>query len=124
MNPQDQTGFRQSAGEQTQATADQMAQQVKDKTTDVVQQAQDTARTTLQQQKGRAAGSVGAVADALHQTSQNLHNQDQGPAGQVIDQIASRLDDIANDLQTKTVDEMLDDVQDFARRDPQLFLGG
>lgn len=124
MSSPGQGGFDQPAGQQTQDKTDQLAQQAKDKASDVMQQAQDTAKSQLQQQKGRAADSVSSVAQALHQTGQNLQNQDQGGIAQAIEQVASRLDQFSNDLQNKSVDEMFYDVQDFARRDPQLFLGG
>lgn len=118
MNPQT------NMGQNAQDAASQVADQARQKSTEVMQQAQDTARTTLSQQKGRAAESVSTVADALRKSSSHLNNNDQAAIGHVADQLASRLDQFSDDLQNKSVDQMFGDVQDFARRDPQLFLGG
>ncbi len=120
MNPQSGSG----APNNMQDTTANLTDQAKQKSTEVVQQAQDTAKSTLEQQKGRAAGSVDAVAQALRQTGQHLHEQNQGSFGQMAEQAAERLEQFSDDLQNKSVDEIIDDVQDIARREPALFLGG
>lgn len=109
---------------QAQDATSQIADQARQKSGEVMQQAQETAKNTLDQQKGRAAQSVGTVADALRHTGEHLQQNDQGSFGQVANQLADRLEQFSNDLQNKSVDEMIDGVENFARQDPQLFLGG
>lgn len=111
-------------GQKAQDAAGQVADQLSQKTSDLAQQAQQTAKSTLHQQKGQVAGSVDTVAQALRQTGKTLQDQDQAGIGQVVEQAAERLSQFSDDLQNKSVDEIFNDVQDFARRDPQLFLGG
>lgn len=79
---------------------------------------------TAQQQKSRATESMGAVADALRQTGQQLSSHDQAGIGRMAERAAEQLDRFSNDIQNKNVNELINDVENFARRDPQLFLGG
>jgi hypothetical protein len=105
-------------------TVNQVANKAADKTSQVAHQAQDAASNMLEQRKSQAAGSLGTIADALRQTGQHLQDQDQGTFGQFAQRAAEEIDNFSNDLQNKSVGEMMDGVQNFARRDPQLFLGG
>jgi hypothetical protein len=120
MNPQQQTGTSQ----ENKTTAGQVADQARQKAGDVMDQVQQTAKTTVSQQKGRVAESMGTVAEALRKTGQNLYEQDQGSFGRMAEKAADRIEQFSDDLQNKSVDEMFYDVQNLARRDPQLFLGG
>lgn len=113
-----------SAAHQAKETAGRMTDQVRAQSADVMQKAQETATNTVSQQKGRAAESVGTLADALRQTGQHLEQNDQGGFSRVVNQAADRLEEFSNDLQSKSVDEIVNDVENFARRDPGLFLGG
>ncbi len=121
MDPQQGT----TVGQKAQDATGQLADQARQKTGELAQQAQETAKTTLHQQKGQVAGTVDSVAQALRQTGQNLRQSgDQAGLGSLANQAADRLSQFSDDLQNKSVDEIYGDVQDFARRDPQLFLGG
>lgn len=121
MNPNQQTGTTQ---QQVKDKAENLANQAQDKAGDVLDKAQETAKTTITQQKGRAAEMVDSIADALHQTGQHLEDNNQAPIANFAHQAATRLEQFSDDLQNKSVDEMVGGVEDFARRDPQLFLGG
>ncbi len=121
MDPQERT----TAGQKAQDATSQLADQARQKTGELAQQAQETAKSTLHQQKGQVAGTIDSVAQALRETGQNLRqNGDQAGLGNLANQAADRLSQFSDDLQNKSVDEIFVDVQDFARRDPQLFLGG
>src|SRR5512138_3749328 len=102
INPQPQSG----AVNKMEDTSANLADQAKQKSSEVMAQAQDTAKSTLEEQKGRAAGSVDAVAQALRQTGRSLHAQDQGSFGRMAEQAADRLEQFSDDLQNKSVDEI------------------
>ncbi|HYE62838.1 MAG TPA: hypothetical protein VD997_12655 [Phycisphaerales bacterium] len=93
------------------------------------QEFKGTAGEMLEQQRQRVTGQVGGFAQALHRVSDELR-QDQGGSGggetvaRVTDLIASRLDDAANMLQNKEPRDIIRSVENFARREPALFLGG
>lgn len=120
MSPYEQSGPTQ----QSRETVGQIKDEARAKMDDVVQQARETATGAVGTQKGRAAESVSGLAQALRQTGQQLEQNNQGTFVNAIDRAANRLERFSDDLEHKSVDELLTDVQGFARRDPQLFLGG
>jgi hypothetical protein len=109
---------------QSKSTTDRLTNEAQDKSKEVVDKAKDTAMNTMESQKSRAANNIGNVAEALRQTGKQLRNQDQQGFSRMADTAADRLEQFSDDLQNKDFNEMMDDVEDFARRDPELFLGG
>lgn len=104
--------------------ASRVTDQVRQKTDELAGQAQETVKTTANKQKGRVVESMGTIADALRQTGDQLDKQDQGSFANVAHMAADRLEQFSTDLQNKSVDQIVGEVENFARRDPQLFLGG
>jgi hypothetical protein len=98
---------------QAQAAAGEMADQAKQQAT-----------SQLEAQKGRAVDSLVSVAHALRQTSQHLHEQQQDPVGGYVEQAAERVERVTNYLRTRDVPQLVAETQDFARRQPGLFVAG
>lgn len=103
--------------QQTQQKAGEIAEQAK---AQVVEQATNQAAS----QKDRAVSSLGSVADALRQASQHLRDNEQAPVAQYADKAADRVEQFVQHLDGKEVQELLRDVERYARRQPALFLGG
>jgi len=112
-----------------------LADQAQDKVGELVDQAQSTAgRVTeqakqeatsqLESQKERAVDSLVTVAHALRQTSQHLREQEQGTVGQYIEKAAERVEGLTSYLRSNDVPQLLGETQEFARRQPAMFLGG
>lgn len=122
------SGTGQDAGqgmkEEVRQKGEQAVEQVKQATGDAVSQARESTRAMLDGQKGRAAEGLGSVAAALRVTGQQLSEQDQGPFGQYAERAAEKVDAIASQLRDKSVDELMYEAERFARREPELFLGG
>lgn len=106
------------------AEANDTAVQAKEKAGEVKEQAKDQARSQAEQQKSRAEERLGGVAQALHKTSDNLREQDEDAVARYVDNAAGRVEGIAGYLRERSPEELLHDAEDFARRDPALFLGG
>jgi hypothetical protein len=87
-------------------------------------QAQQQATSLASAQKDRASGSLSDAARALQQTGQQLQGQGQGPAGQYIERAGQQIDRLAQYLDTHDVNQIMGDVESFARREPAVFLGG
>lgn len=108
------------AGGQTQAesTVDQTKQAV----SDAAQRATEHVESRLDSQKERAADSLSSFAQSLRSTGQQLEGQ---PAdiGGYVQRAADQVDDIAYYLREREVGEIVDQVEDFARRQPGIFLG-
>lgn len=113
-----------STQHQAKETAGQVADQARQTADTVMHQARETARTTVDTQKDKTASTLGSVAQALRQTGKTLNDQDQASFGRMAENAASSLERFSQDLSSKSVGELVDGVHAFARRDPQMFLGG
>jgi len=111
--------------EQAREQSRPMTEQVQQKAGETVNQAQERAKSMMAEQKERAAGSVESMAQALRQTGEQLRSQDQAATvAPYVDRVADQIEQVSNYLRTKDVNELIDDVERFARREPALFVGG
>lgn len=110
--------------DQAQGTIGQVVDQAQSTAGQVTQQAKQQATSQLESQKGRAVDSLVTVAQALRQTGQHLHQQDQGAVGGYVEQAAERVETLTNYLRGRDVPQLIAETQDFARRQPGLFLTG
>jgi hypothetical protein len=90
----------------------------------VVDQAQEQVKTQLARGKERATSSLESVADALRTTGQNLRDGDQATIGGYAEQLAEKLSRVSGYLQNREIEQLTREVEDTARRQPALFLGG
>lgn len=105
-------------------TASRATEQVKDRAAQVADQARSAATSQATTQKERVTGSLSGVAQALRQTGDQLRDQDQMGVTGYIEQAASQVENFSNYLQRRNINELIEDVEHFARRQPALFLGG
>lgn len=88
------------------------------------QQASEKARSGVAQGKARAAEALSGIASSLLLSSQQLRDQNQEGVGRYVERAADQLDRVARYLQTAEPGELVDRVENFARRQPALFIGG
>jgi len=110
--------------EQTQQKVGQVADQAKEQAGQVVDQAKQQATSQLSSQKDRAVDSLGTVADALRQSGKHLRENDQQGFAQYADKAAERVEQFSDQLRGKDVQEIVRDVERYARQQPALVLGG
>jgi hypothetical protein len=121
--------------DQAKQTASDVASQVKQAASDTLSQAKqamseslgDTKRqmeSTFDEQKSQAAGRLGSVANALRQTSEQLNAQNETTFAQYAQSAAEQIENWSELLQTKNLNDLVNEVQDFARRQPELFIAG
>jgi hypothetical protein len=106
------------------AGAHEVSDGVKHLAQDVAGQAKKTAETALASRKDVAVEGVRSVAQALRQTSEHLRTENQGPLPDFVSKAADRVEQVSSYLQSRTLGQVLGDVESFARREPALFLGG
>ena len=63
------------------------------------------------------------IARALQSTGEQLREQDQDSIGQYADQAAEQVERFSNYLSEKDSEELINEVEDFARNRPAVFLG-
>jgi hypothetical protein len=110
--------------EQAKGAAGQVIDQASDKTSQLAAQAKEQARPALQTQKEHAAQTLSATAEALRKSTQHLHEQDQEAIARYMDQAAERVERFGGYLRRRDLDGLVADAEQFARRQPGLFLGG
>lgn len=108
-----------------QQAASNVANQVQEAASSVANKAGNTAHVVLKGQRSNAAQSLNAVSSAVNQVSQQLSQNDQtAPIAGVMGAAADQIQNVAGYLEQHNVQQIVDEVRDFARREPALFLGG
>jgi hypothetical protein len=102
----------------------EVKEQVQQKLGDVKEQVAEQATGRLEEQKTAASSGISSVAHAFRQTGQNLRGQEQEGVAQYVDQAAQRLEQFSHYLGEHDLRELARDAEQFARREPALFLGG
>jgi len=128
---QSQDGFQQAkdqAKELAQGAKEQvksLASDAKDGAKDVAKQARDHVQGLIGQQKEQAADRLGSLASALRDAGRKL-NQDQaaGDVGQYADRAAGAVERLSKYLRQSDLGSLVRDTESFARRRPEVFLGG
>jgi uncharacterized protein YjbJ (UPF0337 family) len=105
--------------------AKSLAGEAKDQAKDMANQARDHVQELVGQQKDQAADRLGSLAAALREAGQKL-NQDQqaGEFGHYADRAAQQVDRLSNYLRDSDLRGFVRDTESFARRRPEVFLGG
>jgi hypothetical protein len=118
----------QSAGQQGGGSAREQIREVKDQVVgqarSSLQQARDRASSSLGESKGQFADQFGTVADALRRTTEHLRSEDQQRIAGLTETVARQIEQVANYLRTKDAVAMRNDLENLARRQPALMLGG
>lgn len=91
---------------------------------EAVGSAQGRIRSLLEQQTDRAADQLGGVATALHKAADQLNSENNGTVAQYAEQAADRVERVADLLRHSSLDDIVGEVEGFARRQPELFIGG
>jgi hypothetical protein len=114
-------GSRMGTGSQ-ESTMDQ----AKDRVEGLVDRAQgrvkDAAESRLSAGKSEAVDRLSDVAQGLRSSGQQFQGQE--AIGHFVTRAADRVESFANHLRNRDVPELIEEVEDFARRQPAAFLGG
>ena len=113
------------AVEQVKGEAKNLANQAKEQTKQVASQARDQVQQIVTQQKDQVAERLGGLAGVLHDTANRMREDERsGPFGGYADQVATQVDKLSTYLRNNDLSGFVRDTEGFARRRPDLFLGG
>lgn len=126
---QGSVGSQKNQGTQNQGSGGQdLLQQAKQTTNEVVSQVQQQANSQINRQKDSAANELSTVVNAVRRFGETLNNEGDGPiarfAAQYGDKAADGLDRVAKYLREQDPKRLIGDVQNFGRRQPALLIGG
>ena len=89
----------------------------------VATQAQSHAQSKLERGKADAAITLSSVATSLLNSGVQLRGDQQAMAGEYVERAARQLERAADYMKTADLREVVDQVEDFARRRPAVFIG-
>src|SRR3954452_23539269 len=102
----------------------QVADQAQQKLMEVAGTAQEQAKTQIGGQLNQVGEALESVADAMTSVGKQLREKDQDHLAGLADQAAQRVDQFSGYVKGRDVDQLIGDVEHFARRQPMVFLGG
>jgi ElaB/YqjD/DUF883 family membrane-anchored ribosome-binding protein len=112
----------------TDASSQSTTEQVKERVQDVAQQAKgrtgDQLREQIDTRSSQAGEQVRSTAQAVRQTSSKLREDGQELPAKALDQVASHGERLGGYLAESDSDRILRDVENMARSQPWLFVGG
>jgi len=114
---------KETAG-QVKETASQALEQGQQVAGQAIDKAKDSVKSQLSNQKEKAVSTLGNFTDALMHTGEQLRQSGQGVFGGYAETLADRVDHVAGYLRENDIDDLTAQVEDFARKQPALFIGG
>jgi len=119
---------KQSASEvtdQTKQAASQVTDQAKQAASQVTDQAKQAAQSQLSVRKDQTANRLNTVSSAVRDMSDKLRQNNQTSSyAQFADQAANQIQRFSGYLRSHDVREIVDEAEDWMRRDPMIALGG
>ena len=117
-----------ATGQQTNQGDQDLLQTAKQATGDIVNQVQERAGSTIARQKDSAATDLTQVVQAVRQFGQSLAQGEGGPiaryAAEYGDKAANSLERLSTYIREQDPKQLLNDVENFGRRQPALLIGG
>jgi ElaB/YqjD/DUF883 family membrane-anchored ribosome-binding protein len=105
---------------QARAAVDDLKGQARD----LAEDAKARARATADRQKDSVAEQVSSLASALRTAADDLNRREQGLGAGVFEQVAQSLEQVSEALRRRDLSEVVESVEEFARRQPVAFIGG
>jgi hypothetical protein len=112
-----------SATDNAKEQVQEKAQDAQEKLKGSAQQAQARMRDQVDQRSTQAGEQVSATAEALRTTSRQLRDQGQDAPAQAAEKAAHHAERLGGYLSESSADRILDDLEDFGRRQPLAVIG-
>jgi hypothetical protein len=104
--------------------AESLKEEAKARAGRLLDDAKERARSAIDERKEGLAQDVGDFAHALRASASDLQNHHKGYVAQYVEQAASSVEQIADTLHRQDLQDLMRRTEDFARRQPGLFIGG
>lgn len=113
------------AVQESKHAAREIGQEVKQQAREAVQELRGSADDYLSQGADALSGQIGTISRALRSAAEEIRRSQQGERfGSITDSLAGGLDSAAGYLRDHRPGDLVRSVENFARREPVLFLGG
>lgn len=122
-NTMDQTSQQEGLTEQASAKVEEAASKAQDRASELREQGSMRLREQVDQRSTEVGTQVSSLAEALRRSGNDLQNEGNDKAAQLASQVADRLEGLGSYLQRMSGDEVMSDVESFARRRPWMLAG-
>ena len=108
---------------EVKAQATDLAAEMKTQASDLAAQASEKAREAATTGKAKAAGAVGTLATVIEDVAPTLDTKLGAKYGNYARTAATKVSGIADDLDRKSVDELVADGKSYAKKNPAIVAG-
>ena len=119
----DQQGQQEGLKDQAAANVQGAASAAQEKASELREQGSVRLRDQFDQRSNQAGTQVRSLAEALRRSGDELRNEGNGSAAQLTGQAAGRIEQLGTYLEQKRGDELIRDIETFARRRPWMLAG-
>lgn len=113
-----------AAGDTARSKVEEYQDEAKSAISRLTGDAKARARAAVEDRKNASAQDVADIAHALRTSADDLEQRDRTAAAGYVRQAAGGLEQFADSLQRRDLDDMVRQTEEFARRQPGLFVGG
>jgi len=110
--------FAEASGEKLKEQASEIADAAKN----VASQATEKLKETVSEQKGAGAEYIGTLAETMRRAAREFDN-DLPIAGKYMRKAATQVENVSDSIKTGDFNDLIENAQTFARRQPTAFLG-
>jgi ElaB/YqjD/DUF883 family membrane-anchored ribosome-binding protein len=119
----DEAGQQEALSEQASAKVQDAASAAQEKAVELREQGSARMREQFDRRSTETGAQMRGLADALRRTANDLEYEDKGTATRLTGEAADRIDRIGGYLEQKSGDELMRDIESFARRRPWMLAG-
>jgi ElaB/YqjD/DUF883 family membrane-anchored ribosome-binding protein len=119
----DEIGQQEGLASQASAKVEDAASLAQEKASELREQGSARLRDQLDERSTKVGSQVRSLAKALRRSGTDLSNEGNGNASQLTTQAADRIERVGSYLEQKSGDELMRDVEKFARRRPWILAG-
>lgn len=123
QKPEGEEGAVRRMGEQAREKAQQLGSRAAEQARSTAESAKHRAESMAEEERSRLAGRIEGVARALKRTGTEMHDEDD-QLSNMADKLGSQVEKLSGWLREHDTRDMLGRVEDFARKQPAIFLGG
>jgi ElaB/YqjD/DUF883 family membrane-anchored ribosome-binding protein len=119
----DKSGQQEGLASQASAKVEDAASLAQDKASELREQGSARLQDQFDKRSTQAGSQARSLAAALRRSGSELSNEGNGNASQLTTQAADRIERVGSYLEQKSGDELMRDVERFARRRPWMLAG-
>lgn len=109
--------------QESTATAQELAERAKQQLTEAAEKAGSQGRDLLNDRKNRVAAELHAYSDAARRVASRLEDEQDTYLAHYLREAANRVESFGNHLRERNLGDLMEEVEQMARRRPEVFFG-